>query len=206
MKKQLKTRNFYLAIFVILLLFIPGCSNRARELEKKIKSPSPTPTEEIKQAAPPQPPVEFTGTTIKSRNDTATNWKLEAKQVDYSETEKFVQAEAVETVFYNDRGTPVFTVVARGARVNLEDDSLKFEGKVTAHTNTGEKIHIAELKWDGERKKLIGSKSVKIVRKDSFLTAEGMTADPSLNEIVLEGNVTIEYADEENILNRTDDE
>lgn len=190
---------FFLAAFVLLSLM--GCAGKKKRI-LKVKKPSPTPSASPSPTESKSPigPIEFMESKLQSREGMRKNWVLSAKQVEYNEKTGFTEAETVECSFYDPDNKEVLNLVARGASVNMKTDSLRFQGSVTMKGPDGETLDVKRLRWDGQKKKLIGEGSIRITRKNSITTAKELIADPELKQIELRGDVKVEYPDADKFL------
>ena len=198
MKTVNKRESVYLSIFLAFLfsfLIFSGCSKRKEPEKKEIKtvkeSPSPSPSPSPKKKS--GKPIEFKGTTLRSRDGKKNDWYMEASEVTYHQDKEQAEASVVLVKFFNPENAEVLTVSAKGAEVNLKDKSLKFRGEVEALSAKGEKLVAKKLRWDNEKKLLIGSGFVKITRKNGIMTAKNMKADPELKKVTLFGDVKVDY-------------
>jgi LPS export ABC transporter protein LptC len=145
--------------------------------------------------------VELKKSQLQSRDGNRKIWSLQANKVNYDETGMTARAEEIIVEFFTEDEQLALSLKALGAVADLKEQSLKFEGKVTAKTPTGDELVVSELKWDGLTKKLLGDKFVRIVRNDVIMTAHSMIADPDLKQIELSGEVKMVYPDMQNFLN-----
>jgi LPS export ABC transporter protein LptC len=205
--------NLYLIIIlcgVILLLFLhSGCSGKKndsaeqhKEQSSSIQSPSadgkPVSEENAEQQ---NKAVELKKTQLQSRDGNHKIWSLQANKVSYDEKGMTARAEEIIAEFFDENDNLILTLKALGAVADLNEQSLKFEGSVTARTPDGDELFVNELKWDGTKKKLLGDKFVRIVRNDVVMSGLKMIADPDLQQVELSGNVRMTYPDMQNFLN-----
>jgi LPS export ABC transporter protein LptC len=146
-------------------------------------------------------PIQFKKSTLQSKTGKKRNWVLTSKAVRYDEKNQKAVADEVMVEFYNTSGKKVLTVKAIGATADLKENSLKFKGSVMAENSEGDQLFVKELRWDGKKKKLIGEKYVKIIRRNAIMTAKKMIADPELKQVELSDNVKIIYPDIEKFIN-----
>jgi LPS export ABC transporter protein LptC len=208
LRKYIPTKAGGVLIFflsILLLLVFNGCSRnkgtRANDKASPTSSPSVGNSAGIDEDGKENVPIEFKKTTLQSREGNRKIWVLQADKVEYNEKTQITRAEEVKVEFYNDREQLVLTLKAIGAVANVKEKSLKFEGAVNATTPDGDELYVRELKWDGNEKKLIGKRTVRLVRKGVVMEGENMTADPELMQLEFSGDVKIIYPDMDNFLN-----
>lgn len=147
--------------------------------------PTPTPANQQKKEIQGNASV-FTGHDPVSGNIT---WTLKARSILLRDTDKRADAKDVACTFYNREGQPVATVTCAGCVVNLGNNNLQFQGRVTATDPTGQTLTIEHLRYDGLKKRFFGHGGVRMTRATSVVLAEKMWADPSLKTLQLDGNV-----------------
>lgn len=195
-------KSLYVLLVILLtgigLLLYFGCSgrkdNKNKEIKPVIASPSPSPDKIEKK------PIVFKGSTLLSRDGEKKDWFLEAEDVSYDREKDQAEAKVVRVKFYDPDNKEVLTLSAKGALVDMKVKSLKFRGEVEALSSKGEKLTAKNLRWDNEKKLLIGREYIKITRKNAVMTAANLEADPELKKVVLSGNVKVDYPNGEQFL------
>lgn len=179
------------AFLLLFMLVFVGCADRKLVITQR--SPEPSPTASPEKDKRDLRPIHFKGTSIQSRDGRRNNWKLSASEITYDRAGDSATAEVVEVAFFDPRGKTVVSLSASGAVVDMKEKSMKFRGAVTLKSADGDRMVIQKLRWDNDRRLLIGEGRIRITRKDSVMTAEKMLADPEMKKVTLSGNVKAHY-------------
>lgn len=153
---------------------------------------------DTKESKPPVPSAgetlapgtgELDMTVLTSRKDGKKFWDMTADRLSVNQPEKKGHAQVVKVLFYNDREEVYITFEAPAAEVDLNTQSVFFQGKSVGKLSSGDTIEVNRLVWDGEKKKLFGYDGVKIFRDDYTLTSLEMWGDPAIHYVELMKNV-----------------
>ena len=128
-------------------------------------------------------------TRLAAREDGVNRWELEAEVITVDDVKHVADARNLTCTFFNPDRKPILVVKASGADINLQTNDVDFRGQVRARATSGETIQVAKLRWDGQKKKIIGTGSVRLTRKDAVLVGREMIADPALSQVEFRGDV-----------------
>lgn len=177
----------YGTLILIVILAVWWAYSLKPKGEVAVNPNSAAPTSSI---TPPEG-MEFNTTNLSSMDKNKKQWEMTAKVITVNEKTKKARAKDVKFIFFDPKKKPVLRLAAKGADVNLKDESIDFDGTVTAKAATGEVITVKKMRWDGKKKKLLGMIEVKLTRKGSHIIGKSMEADPALRQVEIKGNVKI---------------
>lgn len=188
MKNFKKQFFFNLLILILIGLFFTVLFWPEKEKEKPQPKPAAVKKEMPREA---KNDAEFEKTKLASLNNDKKEWELSAKNITYDQRKQTAHADKIICVFFKPDKGIFATMKAEGADINLNTNSLKFIGTVSAELKTGEKMEIQKLWWDGLEKKAFGTGFVKINNSDADLTGDKLIIIPSESKIEINGNVKI---------------
>lgn len=129
-------------------------------------------------------------TVITSKKDGKIYWDLSAKKIALEENTKKGSADTVSCRFYDNKGKVYITFKSPYADIDMNTQSVSFTSMSHGTLiESGDKIDVRRLIWDGVNKKLLGYDGIKIYRKDYILTSEEMIGDPETRNVELIKNV-----------------
>ena len=171
-----------LAIITVILLLVFYKSYMPEHKEK------PKPVTPQTNDADNRP--QLVETVITSKKDGKIYWDLSAKKIALEQSTKKGAADEVSCRFYDNKGKVYITFKSPYADIDMNTQSVDFTSMSHGTLlESGDKIDVAHLVWDGINKKLMGYDGVKIYRNDYTLTSEEMIGDPETRNVELIKNV-----------------
>jgi LPS export ABC transporter protein LptC len=181
-------KYLFLASFVGLLALLTLSGRYLFRSSDSEEAPQPGPSG---SPAKSQDNVELEITKMISKKDNRKYWELEAKSIKVNEKTRKGEATGITCTFFDEKGVPTMRLKARGADIDLASQSLYFRGKVEATMESGDRMEVKRLVWNGKRKRLLGYESVKITKKAGTLTGTDLIGDPSRKYMEILGHVNV---------------
>jgi LPS export ABC transporter protein LptC len=185
-KKILK--YLFLASFIGLLALLSFSGRHIFLNSDRDEMPRPGTSASPKEK---QDNVELELTRLISKKDNKKYWELEAKSIKVNERTRKGEATGITCTFFDEKGKSAMKLKARGADIDLASMSLFFRGKVEATMESGDRMEVQRLVWNGKKKKLFGYESVKITKKAGILTGTDLIGDPSRKYVEILGHVNV---------------
>ncbi len=135
----------------------------------------------------------MSSTAITARGENP--WSLEAQKVVYDDAKKRVRVSRIVWTLLDEQNQPRLVVRGNAADVNIESQNVAFDGAVTAEGSKGEKLTVNHLVWDSQKKKILGSHGVRVVRQGTVMTGDNLIASPDLKQVEVSGNVKVLFTE-----------
>ncbi len=186
-QRVLRKTLFYAGVvFFSWAFWLSGCAEVGQKAPEITASPVP-----IASAGRLEEGMEFGKTKLSSLEKGKDRWELSAGSIRMDQKAGRALARNIKVVFFDASRKPVAEVRSQAAEVDLGSGDLIFRGKVHSRAGTGETLEVERMRWDGKRKKMFGSGSVVLTRKDSVVRGREIEADPSLKNVEISGDVRI---------------
>lgn len=147
-----------------------------------------------------EPSLLFEGFKARGTEGGATLWQAEAARARVFQGKQRAYGEDV-TIHYFSNGRRVSTATALNAEIDMAGYDLKASGQVVVKGANGVTLRTEYLRWDHKRQRAVSDSRVRVERKDTVLTGEGLIADRTLEDVQVLRDVKVEAASVESLRN-----
>ncbi len=145
----------------------------------------------VSEAKEAEPSLFFEGFRARGTEGGATLWQAQAVRARVFQGDQKAFGEDV-TIIYFQNGRRVSTATALRAEIDMAGYDFKASGQVVVKGANGVVLRTEYLRWDHKRQRAVSDSKVRVERKDTVLTGEGLIADRTLEDVQVLRNVQVE--------------